>query len=255
MSPRVEAREGMWDLLDDTFYDASEEESDFEIDMEIPSTLEQPVPILDAPPRGKKSADSKPTQKTLPAQTLARVLAGYSTSDDDEDGAQRQQLEPRRVLLFRRASSCPKSLSPSSPKTAHDSAVQGIADSASGSAREGRPRKRRRKFEGYVLTPVHDEAAALFQGVADADSSQERWRQITLEEHMDKIFNAMPPPVGEGTVERADAVIEGVARVSIGTEDVRQRPEGKRTRFRERMLSLMRLFGCGWRFKRGEARE
>lgn len=191
--------------FDDMFYDASEEESEFE--METTAGFEKPVPILDAPPR-KKSAVREPIQTTLREQTLAQIPAGYSTSDD-EDGAQRQRFRPRRILLIRGAS-WPES--PSSPKTAHDNGVQGIEDTASGSERKGRTRKRRSKKERCVLTPAHDEAAAIFQGIADADLSEERWRQITLEEHMDKIFKAVPPPVNEATTRTMDAVIYDVAR-------------------------------------------
>jgi hypothetical protein len=243
MSPQVETRAQMRRQFDDMCYDASEEES--ECEMETTVGLQQPVPILDAPPR-KRTAVSEPIQRTLPEQTLAPTPAGYSTSDD-EDGAQKQRFRPRKVLVFRRAS-WPES--PSSPKTAHDSGVQGIEDTASGSEREGRNRKRRSKKERYVLTPAHDEAAVAFKGIADADSSEERWKQITLEEHMDKIFNAVPPSVKEGSIKKTAAVINEVARESLDTDDGWGCLERKKPRFRERILTFMHLFGCGEKFNK-----
>jgi hypothetical protein len=227
------------------FYDASEEESECEMDdAKTATVLEHPVPILDAPPR-KRTAVSEPIQRTLPEQTLAPTPAGYSTSDD-EDGAQKQQFRPRKVLIFRRAS-WPES--PSSPKTAHDSGVQGIEDTASGSERKGRTQKRRSKKERYVLTPAHDDAAVIFKGITDADSSEERWREITLEEHMDKIFNAVPQPVKEGYIKKTDATIDEVVRESLEAEDGWGCQERKEPRFRERMLTFMRLLGCEEKFK------
>jgi hypothetical protein len=66
--------------LDDMFYDASEEESEFEMDMT--AGFEKPVPILDALPR-KRTAVGETIEKTLPEQKLAQIPAGYSTSDND----------------------------------------------------------------------------------------------------------------------------------------------------------------------------
>jgi hypothetical protein len=136
-----------------------------------------------------------------------------------------------------------------------NSGVQGIKDTASGSERKGRTRKRRSKKERYVLKPAHNEAAAIFQGIANADPSEERWRQITLEEHMDKIFKAVPPPVNEATTRTMDAVIGDVARESLETEDGWGCLERKKTSFRDRMSTIMRLFGCGEKSKRREEPE
>jgi hypothetical protein len=68
---KEKASEVMRHNVDDTFYDASEE-SEFEREMKTAhDTLHQ-------------KAVSEPTRKTRPGTTLTPVLAGYSTSDDEE---------------------------------------------------------------------------------------------------------------------------------------------------------------------------
>ena len=59
-----------------------------------------------------------------------------------------------------------------------------------------------------------EEQAVMFRGIADADSSEKHWTQIVLEEHMDKIFNAVPKPPSEE--EMGDRVRDKEARRGTG---------------------------------------
>jgi hypothetical protein len=92
---------------------------------------------------------------------------------------------------------------------AHDSGVQGLGDSdidpasgrGEGNQKGTKNRRKRKEKHEYVLPEIgvdgEEEQAVMFRGIADADSSEERWTQIVLEEHMDKIFNAVPKPLSE----------------------------------------------------------
>lgn len=68
---RIKSRE-----VDDTRYDASEEESGFEMDKETEvSYLENALPILDAPHQNQQqrsASERKPTRKTWPGKRTLR---------------------------------------------------------------------------------------------------------------------------------------------------------------------------------------
>lgn len=130
----------------------------------------------------------------------------YSTSGEEfgEDGT-RQNVRKARVV--KRRGSWPQP--PLNPK-AQDGGVQGLGDSdidtASGSGKANQKELRNRREKKIkredVLPEIgvdgEEEQAVMFGGIADTDSSEKRWTQIVLEEHMDKIFNAVPKPSGNG---------------------------------------------------------
>jgi hypothetical protein len=226
--------------VDNTFYDALEE-SEFEMEVKTAhGTLHQ-------------KAVSEPTRKTRPGMTLTPVLAGYSTSDDEvAKGAQRQHTQLAQLLLFQRAS-WPKT--PSCPNTTHHSGVQGIEDTVSGNDERKSRASERRCFRGcHISKPAqNDEASIIFRGIADADSGEERWGQMKLEEHMDKIFNAVPQPVDVEAAETADVAIDkSVREKPPKTTNIPGLLPGDKGRFRDYLLSLPRLFGCVRMFEGGK---
>jgi hypothetical protein len=250
---RVETRE-----VDDMHYDASEEESILEMEIETGAIhLEKARPILNAPQtqtQTQQRSVSESTWKTWPGKHALRprpVISGYSTSDDEElgVGGNATRGHVRKTRVVKRRASWPQP--PLTPK-AHDSGVQGLDDSDtdSGSADgEVRMRRTRQKREPDVLASRQidgesGEESVLFKGITDADSSEERWRQIVLEEHMDKIFNAVPVPKLPDKDDMQEVVWdELVARGTFTSDDWGGRP--RKFNWKEELLMVLRFLGCG----------
>lgn len=250
--------------VDDTNYDASEEESLFEMERETEMIhLEKAAPILDMPETQTQAqnqlrsvSEPKPTRKTWPGKHVLRphpVLTGYATSDDENEGEDRATKKVGKIgkaKVVRRHSSW--SRLPLTPK-AHDSGVQGLESSDTDGSDGGlnlkktRVRKRRRKEHRDFL--AGDEESVMFKGIADADSNEERWRQIVLEEHMDRIFNALPKLPGE--LEMGQIVVGNaeVARDSFESDDWGISPRRRKSGWKEEMLMILRFFGCMGRGK------
>jgi hypothetical protein len=101
----------------------------------------------------------------------------------------------------------------------------------------------------------------MFRGIADADSSEERRRQIALEEHMDKIFNAVPVPKLPEEEDMREVVWgELVATGTFTSDDWGGRP--RKLNWKEELWMILRFSGCRRRRKvqetggmEGEARR
>jgi hypothetical protein len=181
---------------------------------------------------------------------------GHSSSDEEfGKGGTRQNVRKARVV--KRRASWPQV--PLTPK-AHDSGVQGLGDSdidtasgtGKGNQKETQNRRKRKEKHEDVLPEIsvdgEEEQAVMFRGIADADSSEERWTQIVLEEHMDKIFNAAPKPPYEE--ERGERVEDKEAREEFETVDEWGLPRRRKPWWRKEMLMILRILGCLERFKR-----
>lgn len=242
--------------VEDPHYDASEEESICEMETEKGAAkLEKAIAIVDAPQTEHRSV-SEPIHKRkrlFSKHTLrpCPVLTGYSTSDEEMDGIAKPEKGGKKRLARRRASWPQPPLTPK----AHDSGVQGLGDSASDSGNDfgdrirlpQHPRKLTKPDVLYLVQveSEEEEESVVFKGIADADSSEERWRQIVLEEHMDKIFNAVPRLPGEEAVMETELKNdEVVVRASFETTDEWGIPRRKKTGWKEQVSIIMRLFGC-----------
>lgn len=261
MSATVKTRElTRNNQVDEMHYDASEEESVFEQDMRVESKvmMERAFPILDAQQTQRQQRSvNESTWKTWPGKhTLCPrpVMTGYSISDDEELEMNADATRgKRKTRVVKPRASWPRM--PSTPK-AHDSGVQGLDDSEtdSGSA-DGkmRTRKTERRREPDVLALAQIEGGSedegvMFRGIADQDSSEERWRQIMLEEHLDRIFNAVPKlPGEEGRGEMVQDAM--VVRGSFESDDWGGTP--RKYNWKEKVLMMVKYFACGWRSKKG----
>jgi hypothetical protein len=105
-------------------------------------------------------------------------------------------------------------------------------------------KKEKEKHELILLeigVDGEEEQAVMFRGIADADSSEERWTQIVLGEHTDKIFNAVPKPPSEEEIgERVD---DEEARDGFETVDEWELPHCGKTGWRKEMLMILRFLG------------
>ncbi|KAN0104058.1 hypothetical protein V8E51_009803 [Hyaloscypha variabilis] len=243
--------------VDDRHYDASEE-SGCEMERETKAmVLEKAIAILDAPETQQRSvSDPVLVQKTWAGKHALRpgpVLTGYSTSDEEDVGANetntRQKVRKTRVA--RRRASWPQP--PLTPK-AHDSGAQGLdstnddTTSNSDEKREKGTRHRRKLTVPDVLdlAQVEDEGdgdGTTFKGIAAVDSIEEHWRQIVLEEHLDKIFSALPKPPSVDYSNENAIMDEVVVRASFDTTDEWGIPIRKRAGVKEQLLKILRLFG------------
>jgi hypothetical protein len=242
MSAAVKTREMLRnDQVDDTHYDASEEESVSDMDT---IHLENALPILDAPRSQQRSA-SEPALKTRSRKRTLRpgpVRTGYSTSDgEDLDSSGVVTRGKRKAIVVKRHASWPRL--PLTPK-AQDSGVQGLNDSETDSSNtDGRMETQSRRRE---RTHVEGESGGIdktFRGIAEQDSNEERWRKIVLAEHMDKIFKAVPniSSVENGMKETVE--MEQLARKSLDTDDWDRRP--RTSSWKEAALRIGRFFTCG----------
>jgi hypothetical protein len=250
--------------VDDTPYDASEKESVFERDEETEAIyLEEALPILDSQRQNRQqrsASEPKPKRKTSwpGKRTLRRrpVPMRYSSSDEEfGEGGTRETVRKARVA--KRRASWPKP--PLTPK-AHDSGVQGLGDTdintgsgrGEGSQKETQNRGKRKEKQEDVLPEIgldgEEEQALMFRGIADADSSEERWTQIVLEEHMDKIFNAVPKPPSEEQM--GERVEDKEARDRFERVDEWGLPCRRKPGWRKEGLMILRFFGWLERFKR-----
>jgi hypothetical protein len=249
MSETVNIREMLWkDQVDDTHYDASEEESISDMDT---TRLENALPILDAPPPQQRSV-SEPTWKTRSGKRTLRprpVITGYSTSDDEDiDSSGVVMREKRKANVVKRHASWP--CLPLTPK-GQDSGVQGLDDSETDSSSpDGKMEMRsvRRKRASHVLNTTHVEGESgeigkTFRGIADQDSNEERWRKIVLEEHMDKIFKAVPYISSDERRMKETAEMERRGRKSLDTDDWDGR--SRTSSWKEAALRIVRFFTCG----------
>jgi hypothetical protein len=252
--------------VDDMHYDASEEESISEMENESKDVIfEEAIAILEAPSAQRRSVSEPiPPRKTWAGKQVLRprpLLTGNSTSEDEDPKVGGKTNATRQYLcnteVVQRRASWPQP--PLTPK-AHDSGVQGLDDSDTDTAGNGfeHEKKGTRHWRNLTepdilaLSKVEDEEeddddedgseSVAFRGIADADSSEERWRQIVLEEHMDKIFNALPILPDE---ELREMVEDGVVvRASFETTDEWGIPRRKKSGLKEQILTLLRLFGC-----------
>ena len=239
--------------LEDTHYDASEEESICEMEQESKNViLENPIPILDATETQRRSV-SEPVPVRKWAGKHALRLTGDSTSDEEEafaNGAKARQ-KVRKTKVARRSASW--SQPPLTPR-AHDSGVHGLDTTDDDTADSGnedslRGTRHRRKLtvpDVLYLTQAEnedDEDGVAFKGIAAADSIEEQWRQIVLGEHMDKIFNAMPePPNGEEDFNEkyASVLDEPTRRASFETTDEWGIPIRKNRGLKEKLVKMVR---------------
>ncbi|KAE9363412.1 hypothetical protein N431DRAFT_433484 [Stipitochalara longipes BDJ] len=253
--------------VDDAHYDASEEESICEERETKAVILEKAIAILDAPETSQRSV-SEPVlvRKTWAAKHALRprpVLTGYSTSDDEPEvrGASNttRRKNVRKMRIVQRRASWPQP--PLTPK-AHDSGVQGLDStdddtSVSGDENRRKATRHQRKLtipDVLNLARVEDEGdedGVAFKGIADADSTEERWRQILLDEHLDRIFNAIPKLPSEEDVNRKSVLDEPVVRASFDTTDEWGIPIRKKVGMKEQLLAIVRLFGCARARKEG----
>jgi hypothetical protein len=93
-----------------------------------------------------------------------------------------------------------------------------------------------------------EEQAVIFRGIADADSSEESWTQIVLEEDMDKIFIAVSKPPSEE--EMGGRVEDKETRDGFETVDEWDLPRRGKPGWGKEMLMILRFLGCLERFKR-----
>ncbi|KAH8752370.1 hypothetical protein F5882DRAFT_61012 [Hyaloscypha sp. PMI_1271] len=247
--------------VDDTHYDASEEESICEIENEGTPVIDLAIPIPEAT-QPRSISEPMPTRETSSGKRTALcphpVLTGYLTSEDEEHGIGGKASATRQRVRKTRAGQRRASWSPQPPLTPrrHDSGVQGLDDSdtctetvGSGDGNGEEAARHWRKITTTELDVLNstgvgsegEDEGLTFKGIADADSSEERWRQIVLEEHMDKIFHALPTLLDE---ELKETVVDRVVvRASFETTEEWGIPRRKQTGLKERMLTLVRLFG------------
>jgi hypothetical protein len=236
------------DRVDDMHYDASEEESISEMDT---IHLENALPILEAPPSQQRSV-SEPKLKILSGKRTLRprpVITGYSTSEEEGiDSSAVVTRGKRKARVVRRHASWPRL--PLTPK-GQDSGVQGLDDSEvdSGSTdgkMEMQSMSRKRGSDVLSSTHVEGESGEIgetFRGIEEQDSNEERWREIVLEEHMDKIFNAVPVISSDERGMKETVEMEQLVRTSLDTEGWDGRP-GKSS-WKEAALRILRFFTCG----------
>ena len=236
------------DQVDDTHYDASEEESISEMDT---NHFENALPILDAP-RSQQRSVSETKLKALSGKRRRRprpVITGYSTSDDEDiDSSGVVTRGKRKAMVVRRHASWPRL--PLTPK-GQDSGVQGLDDSETDSgSTEGKiemqSMRRRRTSEVLSSTHVEGESGEIgktFRGIAEQDSNEERWRKIVLEEHMDKIFNAVPVISSDERGMKETVEMEQLVRTSLDTDGWDGRPGI--SSWKEAALRILRFFTCG----------
>jgi hypothetical protein len=245
--------------VDDTHHDAEEEESICEMGNEAAAVIDLAIPIPEAT-QPRSISEPMPTRETWSGQCTALcthpVLTGYSTSEDEELEIGEKASATRQKFRKTRAGQRRASWSPQPPVTprGRDSGVQGLDDSdtctdtvGSDDGNGEEAARHWRKITGLdvldsILVGSEDEDESLtFKGIADADSSEERWRQIVLEEHMDKIFHALPTLLDE---EMKETVVDRVVmRASFETTEEWGIPRRKQTGLKERVLTLVRLFG------------
>jgi len=247
--------------VDDTHHDAEEEESICEMGNEAAAVIDLAIPIPEAT-QPRSISEPMPTRETWSGKRTALCphpvlpLTGYSTSEDEEHEIGGKASATRQKVRKTRAGQRRASWSPQPPLTPrrHDSGVQGLDDSdtctdtvGSGDGNGDEAARHWRKItELDVLDSIpvgsEDEDESLtFEGIADADSSEERWRQIVLEEHMDKIFHALPTLLDE---EMKETVVDRVVvRASFETTEEWGIPRRKQTALKERVLTLVRLLG------------
>jgi hypothetical protein len=252
--------------VDDTHYNALEEESICEMENEATAvvTLDLAIPIPEAT-QPRSASEPMPTRETWSGTRVLcpdPVLTGYSTSDDEELEIGGKASATRQKVRKTRAGQRRASWSPQPPLTAraHDSGVQGLDDSDTCTAGSGvgngeeaaRHWRKITQLEALDSTRVGSEDeddGSAFRGIADADSSEERWRQIVLEEHMDKIFHAFPTLLDE---ELKETVVDGVrVRTSFETTEEWGLPRRKQTGLKGRVLTRVRLFGYSRTRKEG----
>ncbi|PMD13693.1 hypothetical protein NA56DRAFT_414155 [Hyaloscypha hepaticicola] len=242
MSATVKNREMLRNnQVDDTHYDASEEESISDMDT---IHLENALPILDAP-RSQQRSLSEPTLKTKSGKRTLRprpVITGYSTSDDediDSSGVVTRGKRKARVVI--RYASWP--YIPLTPK-AQDSGVQGLDDSEtdSGSTDGKMAMQSRRRKRTHVEGEIR-EIDKTFRGIAAQDSNEERWRKIVLEEHMDKIFKAVPNIPRDERGMKETVAMEHLARKSLDTDD--WDAQHRTSSWKEAALRIVRFCACG----------
>ena len=246
--------------VDDTHYDASEEESICQMENEATAVvgLASPIPEATQP---RSISEPMPTRETSSGKRTALcphpVLTGYLTSEDEEHGIGGKASATRQKVHKTRAGQRRASWSPQPPLTPrrHDSGVQGLDDSdtctdavGSGDGNGEEAARHWRKITTIELDVLNsigvgsegEDECLTFKGIADGDSSEERWRQIVLEEHMDKIFHALPTLLDE---EMKETVVDRVVvRASFETTEEWGIPRRKQTGLKERMLTLVRLF-------------
>lgn len=263
LEARQSREKDMQVAIDDTHYDASEEESLFEMEMDreiggaIP--LENPQPILfnsagsQTRDQQRSVSEPKPTRKPWPGKLALRprpVLTGEATSDDENEGEDGARKKSGKAKVVRRHASWPRL--PLKPK-AHDSGVQGLESSDSDGSDGGfnlkRTRVRKRKGEELQDFLTGDEESVMFRGIAEADSNEERWRQIVLEEHMDRIFNTLPKLPSEQEIGQIKVENDEVVRESFESDDWGIRARRQKGGWKEEMLMILRFFGCMGRRK------
>ena len=249
MSATVKSREMLRsDQVDDTHYDASEEESISEMDT---NHLENALPILDAP-RSQQRSVSELTLKALSGKRTLRsrpVITGYSTSDNEGiDSSRVVTRGKRKALVVKRRASWPRL--PLTPK-GQDSGVQGLDDSetdAGSTDVKMEMQSMRQQQESDVLNSTHvegegGEIGKTFRGIAEQDSNEERWREIVLEDHMDKIFQAAPNISSDERGLKETVEMDQLVKTSLDTEGWDGRP-GKSS-WKEAALRILRFFTCG----------
>jgi len=247
--------------LDDRYYDASEEESVCEMERETKGVVvEKAIAILDAMETQLRSvSEPVPVRKWAGKHTLRPrpALTGDSTSDEENFSANgsKTRQKARKTKIARRSASWPQP--PLRPKS-HDSGVHGLDSSDDDTDHSGNEdrlrgtRHQRKLTVADVLNLAHvenegDEDVVAFKGIAAVDSIEEQWRQIVLEEHMDRIFNAMPkPPSGEEDFNEKYASIldEPTRRASFETTDEWGIPTRKKMGWKQRLRTIVRLFCC-----------
>jgi hypothetical protein len=249
MSVTAKSREMLRnDQVDETHYDASEEESIFDMNT---IHLENALPILGAPDSQQRSV-SEPKLKILSGKRTLRprpVVTGYTTSDDDDIDSNRIVTRgKRKAIVVKRRASWPRL--PLTPK-GQDSGVQGLDNSetdAGSTDEKMATQSMGRKRGSDVLSSTHVEGESgeigeTFRGIEEQDSNEERWREIVLEEHMDKIFNAVPVISSDERGMKETVEMEQLVRTSLDTEGWDGRP-GKSS-WNEAALRILRFFTCG----------
>ena len=249
MSATVKSREMLRsDQVDDTHYDASEEESISEMDT---NHFENALPILNAP-RSQQRSVSELTLKALSGKRTLRsrpVITGYSTSDNEGiDSSRVVTRGKRKALVVKRRASWPRL--PLTPK-GQDSGVQGLDDSetdAGSTDVKMEMQSMRQQQESDVLNSTHvegegGEIGKTFRGIAEQDSNEERWREIVLEDHMDKIFQAAPNISSDERGMKETVEMEQLVRTSLDTEGWGGRPDT--SSWKETALRILRFFTCG----------
>jgi hypothetical protein len=251
-------------VIDDIHYDASEEESLFEMERDTEAIqLEKAAPILDMPAtqtptrnqnQMRSVSEPKPARKPWPGKHTPHprpVLTGYASSDDEDVGEDRATKKTGKAKVVKRYASWPRL--PLTPK-AHDSGVQGLessdTDGSDGGFNLKRTRMRKRRREELEDGWAGDEESVMFRGIADADSAEERWRQIVLEEHMDRIFSVLPKLPGELEMGIIKVANEEVPRASVESDDWGISPRSGKSGWKEELVMIVRFFGCMGRGKR-----